>query len=319
MSILERIGVDRPIVQAGMGGGVARHELAVAVSEAGGLGTIAVQGPAAIAREVAAARTLTNRPIAVNVILHFARPSWFRAAEQADAVVTFWGTPKRHMRGIWIHQCGSVPEVLAAKAAGADAVIVQGFEAGGHVRGTLPALDFLDRARAAVGPNYPLMLAGGIAVRADVVRAIEAGATAAVAGTRFLMSPESGAHPDYKSRLLAAENTIVTELFGLSWPAAHRVVPNAATEAQLTASGGVPLPNRIINSVTAPTAKYTPDWMLTALVNRQGPRSRFLTPLSAVDTLPASFVDAGPLYAGETVRRVNDVLPAADIVAALAG
>jgi len=319
MSILERIGVELPIVQAGMGGGVARHELAASVSEAGGLGTIAVQGPAAIARELTAARALTDRPIAVNVILHFARTSWFRAADAADVVVTFWGTPKRRTSGVWMHQCGSVSEVLAAKAAGADAVIVQGFEAGGHVRGRLPALEFLDRARAAVGPDYPLLLAGGIAERADVIQAIDAGAAAAVSGTRFLMSPESGAHPEYKERLLAADQTVVTELFGLSWPAAHRVVPNAATEAQLTESGRVPLPNRIINRLTAPTAKYTPEWMLAALVKRQGPRSRFLTPLSAIDTLPASFVDGGPLYAGETVSRVKDVLPAADIVAALAG
>lgn len=319
MSILERIGVELPIVQAGMGGGVARHELAAAVSEAGGLGTIAVQGPAAIEREVAAARALTGRPIAVNVILHFARPSWFRAAEKADVVVTFWGTPRRRTSGVWMHQCGSVEEILAARAAGADAVIVQGFEAGGHVRGTVPALEFLDRARAAVGPDYPLLLAGGIAERADVTRAIDAGATAAVAGTRFLLSPESGAHADYKDRLLTADTTVVTELFGLSWPAPHRVVPNAATESQLTASGGVPLANRVINRLTAPTARYTPDWMLEAFVKRQAPESRFLTPLSAVDTLPASFVDAGPLYAGETVRRIRDVLPAADIVAALAG
>ena len=319
MSILERIGVERPIVQAGMGGGVSRHELAAAVSEAGGLGTIAVQGPKAIEREIALARQLTGRPIAVNVILHFATNSWFRAAEKADVVVTFWGTPKRRTSGVWMHQCGSVEEVLTAKAAGADAVIVQGFESGGHVRGTIPALDFLDRVRTAVGPDYPLLLAGGIAERADVVQALDAGATAAVAGTRFLMSPESGAHADYRSRLLTAEGTVVTELFGLSWPAPHRVVPNAATEAHLTASGRVPLTNRIINGVTAPTARHTPDWLLGAFVDRQRPKSRFLTPLSAVDTLPASFVDAAPLYAGETVRRINDVLPAADIVAMLAG
>lgn len=319
MSILERIGVEKPIVQAGMGGGVSRHELAAAVSEAGGLGTIAVQGAKAIESEIALARHLTGRPIAVNVITHFATHSWFRAAEKADVVVTFWGTPKRRTSGVWMHQCGSVEEVLTAKAAGADAVIVQGFESGGHVRGTIPALDFLDRVRTAVGPDYPLLLAGGIAERADVAQALDAGATAAVAGTRFLMSPESGAHADYKERLLTAESTLVTELFGLSWPAQHRVVPNAATEAQLTASGGVPLTNRIINGLTAPTARYTPDWALAAFVNRQSPTSRFLTPLSAVDTLPASFVDAGPLYAGETVRRINNVLPAADIVAMLAG
>src|SRR5690348_10460169 len=141
MSILERIGVERPIIQAGMGPAISRHRLAAAVSEAGGLGTIAVQGADAIEREIRAARSLTNRPIALNVILHYARPSWYRAAEQADVLVTFWGRPRRHTSKVWIHQAGSVREARAAKVAGADAVIVQGVEAGGHVRGTRLALD----------------------------------------------------------------------------------------------------------------------------------------------------------------------------------
>ena len=72
MSLLERLGVELPVVQAGMGGGLSRHELAAAVSEAGGLGTIAVNGAAAIRRELEAARDLTARPVAVNVLLPFA-------------------------------------------------------------------------------------------------------------------------------------------------------------------------------------------------------------------------------------------------------
>ena len=317
MSFLDRLGIGTPIVQAGMGGGIARHELAVAVSEAGGLGTIAVQGAKAIERELALARERTDRPLAVNLIQHFATPSWYRAADKADVVVTFWGAPKRRTSGIWIHQCGSVAEAQAAKAAGADAVIAQGVESGGHVRGTVPAFELLIGVRSALGSDYPVLLAGGIAERTDVARALDAGAAAAVAGTRFLMSPESGAHPDYKARLLDAEDTLLTELFGLSWPAPHRVVPNAATEAQLSATGGMPRLNQVINRISAVGAKRTPDQVLGALVRRQHPASLFLTPLSATDTVPASFVDAGPLYAGETVRRIRDIVPAADIVAAL--
>src|SRR6185312_13169651 len=97
-----------------MGGGLSRHELAAAVSEAGGLGTIAVGGAEAIGRELAAARALTDRPLAVNLLLPFARRDWFEAAGKADAVVTFWGTPKRRTPGTWIHQCGSVAEARAA-------------------------------------------------------------------------------------------------------------------------------------------------------------------------------------------------------------
>jgi len=317
VAILERIGVEKPILQAGMGGGVSRHALAAAVSEAGGLGTIAVQGAEAIERELAAARRLTDRPIAVNLILHFARPSWFRAADQADVVVTFWGTPRRRTSGVWIHQAGSVAEAQSAHAAGADGVILQGVEAGGHVRGRLPALELLEQARAALGPDVPLFLAGGIAERGDVAVALAAGAEGAVAGTRFLLSPESGAHLDYKERLLEADRTVLTELFGLAWPAPHRVVPNAATERQLTSSGEVPRLNQVLNRMSAVTARQTPDWVLASLVRRQRPKSRLLTPQSPSDITPDTLVDAGPLYAGETVRRIRSLMPAADIVEAL--
>src|SRR6476661_6118395 len=144
-----------------MGGGLSRHELAAAVSAAGGLGTIAVNGAAAIERELAAARALTEAPVAVNVLLPFARRDWFEAASRADVVVTFWGRPRRRTPALWLHQCGSVEEVSAARAAGADGAIVQGVEAGGHVRRREPALELLDRARSAVSdPGFPLLLAG---------------------------------------------------------------------------------------------------------------------------------------------------------------
>src|SRR5689334_4226069 len=231
--LLERIGVELPVVQAGMGGGLSRHELAAAVSEAGGLGTIAVGWAAAIRRELAAARALTGRPLAVNLLLPFARRHWFEAAAGADVVVTFWGRPRRRTPGVWLHQCGSVAEAQAARAAGADGVIVQGVEAGGHVRGTAPALQLLEQARAVLPPEYPLLLAGGIAEVSDVRVALGAGASAAVAGTRFLLAEESRAHPAYRRRLVEASGTILTDLFGAAWPAPHRVVPNAATERWL--------------------------------------------------------------------------------------
>jgi nitronate monooxygenase len=278
VTLLDRLGLAVPVVQAGMGGGISRHELAVTVSEAGGLGTIAVLGPEAIAQELAAARAQTDQPIAINLLLPFAERSWFEAAAAADVVVTFWGEPERRCSGTWIHQCGSVAEAQAAHRAGADAAIVQGVEAGGHVRGSEPALQLLERVRAALPPDFPLLLAGGIAERGDVQRALDAGASAAVAGTRFLLSDESRAHPTYKQRLLGADETLLTELFGLGWPAPHRVIANAATEQ----GGTDPLP-----------------------------------PLAATDDGPAELVDNGPLYAGETVARVADIRPAAELVADL--
>jgi len=312
-----RLGLERPVVQAGMGGGLSRHELAAAVSEAGGLGTIAVAGAATIRRELAAARALTGRPLAVNLLLPFARRDWFEAAAQADVVVTFWGQPRRRSGGTWLHQCGSVGEALAAQAAGADAVIVQGVEAGGHVRGTAGGLELLERVRAGLPRGFPVLLAGGIATRGDVERALEAGAVAAVAGTRFLLSEESRAHPEYRRRLLGAERTILTELFGAGWPAPHRVVANAATERWLRGDRRGPALNRALNRALAPGARYLPGAMQARIARAQHPGSRLLSPLGPTDDGPANLVEAGPLYAGETVARIDDVLPAAELVRAL--
>ena len=317
MTILERLGLTTPILQAGMGGGLSRHELAAAVSEAGGLGTIAVNGAAAIRRELAAARALTDRPLAVNLLLPFARRDWFEATAGADVVVTFWGRPRRRSAGTWLHQCGSVAEAQATYAAGADGAILQGVEAGGHVRGDLPGLELLARARAQLPPDYPLLLAGGIAERADVERALDAGASAVVAGTRFLLTHESRAHQEYKQRLLDAEETILTELFGMSWPAPHRVVANRATERWLDGDPRGPALNRVLNRLSAPTARYAPAALQRRLIRAQHPGSRLLTPQGATDDGPGTLVDAGPLYAGETVARIDEVRPAAEIVAEL--
>lgn len=312
--LLECLGVQLPVVQAGMGGGLSRHELAAAVSEAGGLGTIAVSGAPAIRRELAAARVLTGRPLAVNVLLPFARRDWFEAAGAADVVVTFWGRPRRRTQGAWLHQCGSVAEARRAHAAGVDGVIVQGVEAGGHVRGVVPALRLLEEVRAALPQEYPLLLAGGIAERDDVAAALDAGAQAAVAGTRFLLSEESRAHALYKERLLVARETFLTELFGAGWPAPHRVVPNAATERR-------PQPPiaRLLNHLLVPGIRYAPQSLQQRMIRAQRPGSRLLTPAGPTDDGPATLVEAGALYAGETVARIDEVRPAAELVRELGG
>src|SRR5436189_4872445 len=268
MAALDLRSLDVPIVQAGMGG-VAGHELAAAVSEAGGLGTIGgVRAP--IAGEVAAARRLTGRPIAVNLLLPFVGRGDAEAAAQADVVVTFWGVPRRLAATTWIHQCGSVEEAKAAAHAGADAIMVQGIEAGGHVRARRPLLKLVERVRAAV--QLPLLAAGGI-VDADDVRAVlDAGAVAAVVGTRFLLSDESRAHPEYKRRCLEASETVVTELFGLGWPdAPHRVIPNAATRRWLRGDPRGPGWIRAANRLTAPLASRIPGAIQDRAVKTQRP------------------------------------------------
>jgi nitronate monooxygenase len=303
-----------PIVQAGMGA-VARHELAAAVSEAGGLGTIG-GARGRIAEELAAARKLTGRPIAVNLVLPLLRPGDVQAAAQADVIVTFWGEPRRLAGGTWVHQCGSVQEAKAATAAGADAVIAQGVEAGGHVRGTTPLLDLVERVRAAV--KVPVLAAGGIVDQAGVRQALDAGADAAVLGTRFLLSEESRAHPNYKLRCLQADRTVLTELFGLGWAQApHRVVPNAATHRWLGEDPRGPGWIRLANRLTAPLVLRIPERLQDRGLALQRPLLPFLGPPMALDDGPASLVDSGPLYAGMNVIRISEVQPAAQIVGEL--
>ncbi len=293
-------------------GSVAGHELAAAVSEAGGLGTIAgVRAP--IARELAAARKLTGGPIAVNLLLPFVRPVDVREAEAADAIVTFWGRPRRLAEGTWIHQCGSVEEAKSAAAAGADAVIAQGVEAGGHVRGTLPGLDLLEQIRAAV--KIPVLLAGGIVDAADVRSATDAGALAAVVGTRFLLSEESRAHPDYKQRCLTADTTILTQLFGLGWPSAtHRVIANAATRRWVGEDGGVPGWIRRAHRLSEPLVSRLPPRAQARALRRQRPWQPFLSPEPPTRGGPEGLLESGPLYAGVSVARMRDVRPAAELV-----
>jgi NAD(P)H-dependent flavin oxidoreductase YrpB (nitropropane dioxygenase family) len=319
MTLLERIGVELPVIQAGMGGGIAPPELVAAVSEAGGLGTIGILDPAGLRREIEATRALTGKPIAVNLLLPFARRGHWEAAADADVVVTFWGVPRRRTGSVWIHQCGSVQEALAAHAAGADAVIAQGVEAGGHVRGTESAMQLLERVRAELPFEFPVLLAGGIAEAGDVRRALEAGAVAAVAGTRYLLSEESRAHHEYKRRLLEANETILTELFGAGWPAApHRVAPNAATERWLGRDARGPAAVRLLNRVSAPLVSRLPQRMASRLANGQRAGFPLYAPTPPLQGGPVGLVDASPLYAGESVRRIRNLRPAGKLTRELA-
>src|SRR4051794_5840010 len=295
------------IVQAGMGGGVAGHELAAAVSAAGGVGTIGILPPDVLEAELAAARRLTGRPVAVNVLLPFARAAHWRVAATADLVVTFWGPPRRPVATRWMHQCGSLEEALEADRAGADGVIVQGVEAGGHVRGTTPALELLAAVRPRV--RCEVWLAGGIAEATDVRAALDAGASAAVAGTRFLATEESRAHPGYKARVVEARETVLSDVFGMGWHARHRVIENAAQRRWARARwlGGV-------QRATAPLLGRVPMAAQARLVPTQRPNSPMLSPQPALAGWPDRLLEATPLYAGETVARVSDIRPAADVV-----
>ncbi|MEX2195013.1 MAG: nitronate monooxygenase [Thermoleophilaceae bacterium] len=317
-SLLERLGVELPLVQAGMGGGIAGPELAAAVSEAGGLGTLGIADAPVLRAQLSDVRDRTSRPVAVNLLLPFARRAHFAAAAEADAVVTFWGRPRRRTPGLWVHQCGSVEEAQAAHAAGADAVIAQGIEAGGHVRGTTPALDLLERVRAALPAGFGVLLAGGVADRGDVAEGLAAGADAMVLGTRFVMSDESGAQQAYKQRLMEGRETVLTHLFGMGWHGSHRVLWNEAAERWLRGDKRGPAWVRAANRVTAPALRRVPIGLQLRLAATQRASRPFFSPLPPSAGAPGNLLDAGPLYAGETAARIHDVRPAAELVRMLA-
>jgi nitronate monooxygenase len=139
-----------------------------------------------------------------------------------------------------------------------------------------------------------------------------------VCGTRFLLSEESGAHPAYKQALLEARDTTITELFGMGWPAPHRVVANAATERWLRGDPRGPGWLRAVQRATAPALSRLPIGLQGRLAATQRPGRPIFGPAAATADGPPNLIDAGALYAGECIEGIDDVRPAADIVRELA-
>ena len=316
--LLERLGVELPVVQAGMGGGLSRAGLASAVSGAGGLGTIGFEAADRMRAEIAAARERAGRPVAANLLLPFARREHWEAANTADVVVTFWGRPRRRTDRPWLHQVGSEQEAHAAAEEGADGVIAQGVEAGGHVRGTTPALTLLERLRASLPGRVAVLVAGGIADAADVERALAAGADGAALGTRFVMSDEANAASAYKQRLMESRETVLTGLFGVGWPAPHRVIWNEAAERWLDRDGQMPGWLRLLQRTSGPVVGRLPMSASARMAGTQTPDRPFFGPFAPTADGPSNLLDAGALYAGESVARLHDIRPAADLVRELA-
>jgi NAD(P)H-dependent flavin oxidoreductase YrpB (nitropropane dioxygenase family) len=313
----ELFGIEYPIVCAGMGN-IALANLAAAVSEAGGLGTIALPGfpPDAIVAEISAARKITAKPIVVNQLIPFLQPGLFEALakQPISAVTLFWGDPAEHipackalgLKVIW--QCGSALEAAAAKRAGADAIIAQGFEAGGHVRGVVTTFALIPEVRDAIG-DLPMLAAGGISDGRGLAAALALGADGAVFGTRFLASRESSAHRDYKQAVLDAHasDTVHTKLFDIGWPdAAHRVIRTPLVDAWQRA-GSPTSPNR------------AGEGEVIAKLRRGGidaplPRYSVNPPSESVE----GDISGLPFYAGQSVNLIDKIEPAGEIVRRIA-
>ncbi len=226
----EAYGLTTPIAQAGMAFVGMTPDLAVAVSNAGGLGSLGVGLlPAPVLTQmIAGIRAGTAGPFNVNFITVFTEQAQIDAAtEAAVPVVSFhWGHPPRawidqlHAAGTKVfEQVGSVDAAEAAVDDGVDVVVAQGLEAGGHNYATLPTFALVPLVADAVGPAL-VLAAGGIADGRGLAAALMLGADGAWIGTRLVATDESAAHDEYKARLVAAKatDTVRTSLFGPETP-----------------------------------------------------------------------------------------------------
>ncbi|WP_080797027.1 nitronate monooxygenase [Arabiibacter massiliensis] len=217
--VTELLGIEAPIVQGAMAR-IADASLAGAVSEAGGLGIIACGGAPLswIEEQVAKARSMTDKPLGANVMLmdpNAAEVAALLARLKVDVITTGAGSPANYL-GMWKEAGIKVVPVVASSALavrmerlGADAVVAEGTEAGGHI-GELTTMALIPAVRDAV--SIPVIAAGGIADGRGMAAAFALGAEGVQVGTRFLTVEECTIADAYKERVLAAKDadTIVT-------------------------------------------------------------------------------------------------------------
>lgn len=324
MSLVDELRLEHPIVQAGMGGGIAGGLLAGNVSAAGALGTVGIRPPDVMRRELARARELApGKPLAANLLVPFVKRAHVEACAHAhvEAIVLHGGfsrllVEQLHAEGaIVLQTVGTPAEARRALADGVEGLVVQGIEAGGHLVGVEPALEALARILQ-FAQNKPVLLAGGIADAEDVRRALDAGAQAAVAGTRFLLTHESGAHPGYKQAVLTADRTLETQLFGMGWPMRHRVVPNAATDRWCHPHKLVSPPLKLVQRLSTPMARL-PMSLAEATIRTQRAGLPIYGPSPPTSGTADALVDASALYAGDTALRIHEVVSATEAVSLL--
>lgn len=243
--ITELLGIEYPIIQGGMAW-VAEHHLAAAVSEAGGLGMIgAANVPAeAVREEIRKTRARTDKPFGVNLMLmspHADEVARVIVEEGVKVVTTGAGNPGKYM-SLWKNAGIVVIPVVASVALaklmernGADAVVAEGMESGGHI-GEATTMTLVPQIVDAV--SIPVIAAGGIGDGRGVAAAFMLGAEAVQMGTRFLVAKESIVHENYKQRVIKAKD-IDSEVTGRSHGHPVRCLRNQMTReyTKLEAAG----------------------------------------------------------------------------------
>jgi NAD(P)H-dependent flavin oxidoreductase YrpB (nitropropane dioxygenase family) len=313
-TLCRELGIEYPLFSAGMGGGMAGPALVAAVSNAGACGVLGMGGLPVpyIRRQIQQTRQLTNKPFGANILLPLLQEGQIDTCldERVPILVLFWGDPtpyieEAHRRGSKVFlQVGSAEEAQAAVRAGADAVIAQGIEAGGHVKSTTALSTIVPAIAEAVRP-MPVIAAGGLATGRGLVAALSLGAQAVSMGTRFLASEEACAVQAYKERVVrsTAEDTVYTLLFDVGWPgAAHRVLRNRVIAeweaAGRPASGQRPGEGSRIGMM--PVAGTTMEMLKYSV----------FPPLAGF----TGDIEDVVLYAGESCSLVHDIKAAARIV-----
>lgn len=287
-------------------GGTAGADLAIAVADAGALGMLGLSGlpvevVTALVGQVASS---TSGVFGANFLIPFLdRDAVVAAAATARVVEFFYGDPDASLVSL-VHgqgalacwQVGSATEATAARDAGCDIVVAQGFEAGGHVRGQIALLPLLDQILETL--DVPVVAAGGIGGPRSMAAVLAAGAAAARVGTRFVAAEEADTHEDYAKALVAAdaEEAQITTTFSAEWPGAPHRALKASIDAATTSSDDV------IAEVGLPGGLRIPVPRLSVM-----PPGRDTT----------GNVAAMAHYAGHSVAMVRSRQPAADIVSDL--
>lgn len=246
--ICDFIGIDHPVVLGGMASAT-NPALVAAVSNAGGLGILGATFLSADQQraDVSETRELTAKPFGLNHLLAFATEDRFAATLDARprVVSTAWPWADQDLRpyfdraheaeALVLHMVSGAPDAVRAVEAGADVIVAQGTEGGGHV-GWMGTMALVPQVVRAVAP-VPVLAAGGVADGSGLAAALALGAEGVLLGTRFLATAEAPIPPSYKRAIIASNghNTLLTEIadiaFGLVWPGAmSRVARNRFIE-----------------------------------------------------------------------------------------
>ena len=299
--ICDLLGIPHPIVLGGMGTATTAP-LVAAVSNAGGFGTLGTSAfnAATLDAEIGAIRERTDKPFGINHLLFQIQEDMFAVTLRARPTVAAfaWARKDQDLRDYFqrahdagckvMYMAGEVPEALRAAEAGADILVAQGTEAGGHVvwMASLPLVPMMVKAVAPL----PVLCAGGIADGHGLAAALALGAEGALLGTRFMATPEAPIHPNFKQAIVKSDghDTVLTEIPDL---ATQRVWPGALSRAQR---------NKFIERWSGR------EWALRQNAREVGRVTAAARAAGDVDNAPLSFgQDAGLI---DSVQSVSDVV-----------